>query len=384
MKIFGTLLGAAVIVVVLWDTFETILQPRRVTHRFRFARFFYRWNWAIWAAVARRIPGGKRREAFLSFFGPLSLLGLFFAWVCGLILGFAVLNWSDQNALQTADRRIDFGTYLYMSGTTFFTLGYGDVTPTGHLGRTLAVTESGLGFAFLAVIISYLPGITQAFSRRETTISLLDARAGSPPSAAQVLVRLARAKSLSQLHSYLVEWEVWSAELLESHLSFPVLSFFRSQHDNQSWLAALTCILDTCAVLLAEVKGCNPYRAELTFAMARHAAVDLSLIFRVPAGFEDVMGDRLGVEKRKALRGVLAEAGLELHDEEEGAKRLAELRGMYEPFVEALALRFLLTLPPIITEGEPIDNWQRSPIRRAPGIGKLPIVEGAEDHFGGG
>jgi hypothetical protein len=185
------------------------------------------------------------------------------------------------------------------------------------------------------------------------------------------------------LNTYLLEWEVWSAELLESHLSFPVLSFFRSQHDNQSWLAALTCMLDTCAVLLAEVKGCNPCRAELTFAMARHAAVDLSLIFRVRARGGEVMEDRLGVEKRKALRTALAEAGLELHDESEGAKRLAELRGMYEPFVEALALRFLLTLPPIIPEGEPIDNWQRSPIRRAPGIGKLPIVEGAEDHFGG-
>ena len=155
----------ALIVLVLIDTFETILQPWRVTHRFRFARAFYRVNWTVWRFVARRISGGKRREAFLSFFGPLSLLGLFFSWTCGLIMGFAILNWSDSNALQTLDRRIDFGTYLYMSGTTFFTLGYGDVTPTTHFGRTLAVTESGLGFAFLAVIISYLPGITTAFSK---------------------------------------------------------------------------------------------------------------------------------------------------------------------------------------------------------------------------
>jgi Ion channel len=380
MSVVGILVGAGLIFLVLLDTFETILQPRRVTHRFRFARFFYRWNWTLWWTVARRIRGNKRREAFLSFFGPLSLLGLFFAWVCGLILGFALVNYSASTAVQTIERPVNFLTYLYMSGTTLFTLGYGDVTPTGHFGRVLAVAESGLGFAFLAVIISYLPGINQAFSKREVTISLLDARAGSPPSAAEVLARLARVGNIEILNSFLIEWEAWSAELLESHLSFPVLSYFRSQHDNQSWLAALTCILDTCAVLMAEIKGCNPYRAQLTFAMARHAAVDLSLIFRVPA--ESPREDRLPAEKRKRLRERLRESGLELHDEDAVAAKLAELRGMYEPFVYALGQRFLLTVPMIVAEGVLIDNWQRSPGRRVAGIANLPNTRAADEHFG--
>ncbi len=381
MAFVGILIGAGLIFLVLLDTFETILQPRRVTHRFRFARFFYRWNWTLWWTVAQRMRGGKQREAFLSFFGPLSLLGLFFAWVCGLILGFALVNYSASTAVQTIERPVNFLTYLYMSGTTLFTLGYGDVTPTGHFGRALAVAESGLGFAFLAVIISYLPGISQAFSKREVTISLLDARAGSPPSAAEVLARLARVGNIEILNSFLIEWEEWSAELLESHLSFPVLSYFRSQHDNQSWLAALTCILDTCAVLMAEIDGCNPYRAQLTFAMARHAAVDLSLIFRVPA--ESPREDRLPAEKRKRLRERLREAGLELHDEDTVAAKLAELRGMYEPFVYALGQRFLLAVPAIVAEGELTDNWQRSPGRRLAGIESLPNNRAADDHFGG-
>jgi hypothetical protein len=381
VSIVGIFVGFSLILLVLLDTFETILQPRRVTHRFRFARFFYKWNWTLWSGIASRIPGGKRREAFLSFFGPLSLLGLFFVWVCGLIFGFALVNYSASTAVQTIERPVNFLTYLYMSGTTLFTLGYGDVTPTGHFGRVLAVAESGLGFAFLAVIISYLPGISQAFSKREVTISLLDARAGSPPSAAEVLARLARVGNIEILNSFLIEWEAWSAELLESHLSFPVLSFFRSQHDNQSWLAALTCILDTCAVLMAEIKGCNPYRAQLTFAMARHAAVDLSLIFRVPA--ESPREDRLPAEKRKQLRERLREAGLELHDEDAVAAKLAELRGMYEPFVYALGQRFLLTVPVIVAEGVLIDNWQRSPGRRVAGIESLPNTRAADDHFGG-
>ena len=381
MNIAGAFAGAALIFLVLLDTFETILQPRRVTHRFRFARFFYKWNWTFCSLIARQIPSGKRREAFLSFFGPLSLLGLFVVWVGGLIFGFALLAWSIPTALQTADRHVNFLTYLYMSGTTLFTLGYGDVTPTGHFGRVLAVVESGLGFAFLAVIISYLPGINQAFSKREVTISLLDARAGSPPTAAQVLVRTARADNFKELNSLLVEWDQWSAELLESHLSFPVLAYFRSQHDNQSWLAALTCMLDTCALLMADVKGCNPYRAQLTFAMARHAAVDLSLIFKVTQ--EPPRNDRLPPEKREQLQQALRETGIELHGNSEAAAKLTELRGMYEPFVNSLARRFLLALPPIVPDGESIDNWQRSPgMRRAPGIEKLSIKDDADEHFG--
>jgi hypothetical protein len=204
--------------------------------------------------------------------------------------------------------------------------------------------------------------------------------AGSPPSAGELLLRLGKTGGLEQLNSILNEWEAWSAELLEGHLSFPVLAYFRSQHDNQSWLAALTCMLDTCAVMLAEVKKCNLYRAQLTFAMARHAAVDLSLVFRVTT--EAQRSDRLPPELRRQLLGRLREAGLELNETEESAKKLAELRRMYEPFVSALEERFLFALPVFTPPGEPIDNWQRSPGFRAPGLEKLPAVSGAEDHFG--
>src|SRR5262249_5701683 len=140
--------------------------------------------------------------------------------------------------------------------------------------------EAGLGYGFLAVSISYLPVLYQAFSRREATISLLDARAGSPPTAGELLRRLGAARNVTGLGPcpLLVEWERWACELLETHLSYPVLGYYRSQHDNQSWVAALTCILDTSALLIAGVDGADSYQARLTFAMARHAAVDLALV----------------------------------------------------------------------------------------------------------
>ncbi len=373
MRGLGAIIGIIVLLIILWDAFEVIILPRRVTRRLRLSRLFYLSTWTVWGWLARRVKSAKRRERYLSFYGPLSLLFLIVVWATGMMLAFALVQWA------AGPPNMSFLESMYLSGTTFITLGMG--VPHTRTARAVLVLEAGTGFGFLALVISYLPVLYQSFAKRETSILLLDARAGSPPSAAEVLARLARVGNIEILNSFLIEWEAWSAELLESHLSFPVLSFFRSQHDNQSWLAALTCILDTCAVLMAEIKGCNPYRAQLTFAMARHAAVDLSLIFRVPA--ESPREDRLPAEKRKQLRERLREAGLELHDEDAVAAKLAELRGMYEPFVYALGQRFLLTVPVIVAEGVLIDNWQRSPGRRVAGIESLPNTRAADDHFGG-
>src|SRR5438034_8602301 len=200
---FGVLAGLALIFLVLIDCFESILQPRRVTRRYRYARVYYVAAWALWRAIAARMTTGKRQAAFLSMFGPLSLLGIFATWVLGLIVGFALLDWSLANAIHAPEARPTFLTYLYLSGTTFFTLGYGDVTPAAPLGRALSVIESGLGFGFLAAILSYLPALFQSYSRREVTISLMDARAGSPPSAALLLARSARSGNLATVERFL-------------------------------------------------------------------------------------------------------------------------------------------------------------------------------------
>src|SRR5262249_31128734 len=238
----------------LVDAFEAVVLPRRVKHNYRLARLFYQSAWVAWRAMAGRLPTGRTRSGFLSVFGPLSLFGLLCIWAFGLVLAFALLHWSFETALSLpADTDLRFDTYIYFSGTTFFTLGYGDIVPTKAGGRALSVAESGIGFGFLAIVISYVPVLYQTFSRREISISLLDARAGSPATAGEMLRRLGEAKSVAAVGPLLVEWERWSAELLESQLSFPVVSYYRSQHDNQSWVAALTMILDTSAVLIAAI-----------------------------------------------------------------------------------------------------------------------------------
>ncbi len=377
------LLGLAsllLIALVLTDAFEAMVLPRRVTRAYRPARAYYHCAWAFWRATACRLPQGRRRETFLSVFGPLSILLLFSLWAAGLVFAFGLLHWSLSTPLNVAQaERAGLYSYLYMSGTTFFTLGYGDVAPAGTLGRFLAVVESGMGFGFMAVIIGYLPVLSQAASQREITISLLDARAGSPPTAAEGLLRVARLGQSSSLDPFMAEWERWSAQLLESHLSFPVLVYYRSQHDNQSWLSALTSVLDGCALLIAGIKGANSYQAQLTFAMARHAMVDLALVLKIsPVELDE---SRLSAARFQRLRELLAEAGLEL-DGDQVEKKFAELRAMYEPIAFGLAHRLLFNMPPILANKPPVDNWQTSAwLRATPGIGELPAVESRDEHF---
>jgi voltage-gated potassium channel Kch len=358
VEVVAALIGAGLIVGVLWEGFETIVLPRRVTRRFRMTRFFYRRTWRPWARlVSSHIPAG-RQETWLSVFGPLSLLLLLSIWAVVLIIGFALLHWALGSAIMTQDGSSGFFTDLYLSGTTFFTLGLGDVVPRSTLARLFVVAESGMGFAFLALVIGYLPALNQSFARREENISLLDARAGSPPTASEMLRRHGHERGMEALRQLLHEWERWSAEFLEGHLSYPVLAYFRSQHDNQSWLGALTAILDTCALVMAGVEGACERQAELTFAMARHAVVDLSLVFRTRP--QEPKHDRLPPEKLAALRADLAESGVKLHEGEAFEKRLAELRWLYEPYIHALSSYFHVSVPPWVAAERRVDNWQAS------------------------
>jgi hypothetical protein len=379
MRFVALILGIVIMFVVLLDAFEAMVLPRRATRKYRLARFYYRALWSLWPHVANLWRRRGLRQHFLSIFGPLSLLGLFSLWVFSLIVSFALFQWALAGPMGTETGPPTFWTCLYLSGETFFTLGYGDLAPTVPAGRALSVWESGMGFGFMAVIIGYLPVLYQAFSRREHTISILDARASSPPTAGELLGRLAKAGALAQTDALLLEWESWSADLLESQLSFPVLAFYRSQHDNQSWVACLAVILDTCALMLANIVDINRHQVQITFAMARHAAVDLALIFKTPPRAN--MRDRLANECYACLIGSLKETKLRVDASEASAARLKELRAMYEPFIDALADYFQFELPPIATPESVVDNWQRSPWQeRAPGIGSLPIANPG-DHF---
>jgi hypothetical protein len=380
MRLLAGIAGLVLLFVVLLDAFETIVLPRRVTRRVRLTRLFYRCTWWPWSLLADRLPAGKRRESYLGFFGPLSLIILLAVWAVGLVVGFALLHYAAGSAVMAQQETPSFLTDLYLSGTTLFTLGLGDVMPRSTLARTLTVVEAGMGFGFLAIVIGYLPVIYQSFSRREVNISMLDARAGSPPTAGELLRRHSHDRGMEALQQLLREWERWSAELLESHLSYPVLAYFRSQHNNQSWLAALTTILDASALVMAGVEGACQRQAELTFAMARHAVVDLAQVFSTPP--LQPPRERLPAAELALLRAALASTELRLRDGPAADQRLVELRKMYEPYVASLAGYLRVALPGWMPGQRHTDNWQTSAWERPASTAPIESLEPPEeDHF---
>jgi hypothetical protein len=352
----GLVVGAFFVLLIYWEAFETIIFPRRVSRRFRFTRAFYQATWVPWRAIGARLKPGKPRENFLSIYGPISLLLLLVTWVSVLIVAFALLHWGGGSRIHTSTGVDGFRADLLLSGATLFTLSFGDMTPASDLERVFIIVEGGTGLAFLAMVIGYLPVLYQAFSRREVNVSLLDARAGSPPSAGELLIRHLDQDGEEMLAQLLQQWDRWSADLLETHISFPVLAYYRSQHDNQSWVAALTTILDVCALLIAGLEREPARSARLAFAMARHAAVDLTRAFRLVP--KHTTPDRLTPADLAQLRQALSAGGLSLRQGPEVDERLHRLRRMYEPYMSALGDFLLMQLPTWVSPQGTPDNWQ--------------------------
>ncbi len=356
MRTFSLVIGILCVAGVLLDAFQTIILPRRAAGRFRITRIFYLFTWAPWVFVAGRLHHPRKRETAFSYYGPLSLILLLVVWAGVMVLGFALVFYGIGTPFHDTLRHFEFSSALYVSGTTLFTLGLGDVTPQSALARGLVILESGTGLGFLAVVMGYFPVLYSAFSRREVSIALLDARAGSPPTAAELLRRHADSGAENALSVLLVEWERWSAELLESHISYPLLCYFRSQHSNQSWISALTSILDTSALLIAGVRGHEARQAQLTFAIARHAMVDLSQTLSL----EPVRNgpDRLPPESYQKLYEMLCQSGVSMCRDGSSYERIQAMRALYEGHAEALSRYLCMPLPPWFADHPHKDNWQ--------------------------
>ena len=368
MSVASLILGLLCCFGVILDAFQTIILPRRPKGRLRITRLFYLGAWTPWVWMAERIEDRKVREQAYSVFGPLSLLLLLVLWAVLLTVGFALLLFAFRSPFQ--DGSLDAGatalarfrTDLYVSGTTLTTLGPGDVVPRSQFARALMIAESGTGLGFVALVISYVPVLYGAFSRREVIVAMLDGRAGSPPTAAELLRRHSFDGGPEALGTLLEEWERWSAEILESHISYPILCFYRSQHDNQSWLSALVSVLDTCALLITTVEGPASRQAQLTFAMGRHALIDLGHVFQLdgketewPANLGP---DRLPPEVFDRLCGALAEVDLRLCGDAQSMLRLSAARQLYEPHALVLSEYLKIPLPLWVAEPRPKDQWR--------------------------
>jgi hypothetical protein len=335
--------GLMLLSVALWDAFSTVVLPRTVGVVLRPARVFYHVGWRLWRVVGLWFSNRRTRQIFLTAFGPFSVFLLLGLWAVMILVAFASLHFGLKTQLNAPASQSGIGLFLYLSGTTFFTLGLGDVVPLNALGKVLVVTEVGTGIIFLAMIIGYLPTLDQAYAQREVGVQLLESRAGSPQSAVRLLQRFGRPESAEVLATVLQEAERWAAELSQSHIAHPMLVYYRSQHLDQSWLITLTTLLDSCALLIIDRTGVPSRQARATFRMAVRVAADLAHILGATPDCE--ASERLPPGDLPRLYAALESSGLSLPAGTDAEAGLTKLRGFYEPHLLVLSTWLLVPLP---------------------------------------
>jgi ion channel len=329
------------IVVLIWtlvDVFRTLVMPRAARGRFRLSRMLFQPIWRPWRWIGVRRNTVQAREHILATAAPFFFFVLLVGWVFLALLSYALILWSPAFVHGMGPADGSFGNALYSSGTSLFTLGFGGGVATGWT-RAVAVIEGATGLGLFAVVIAYLPVLYQAFNRREVGVLLLDARAGSPPSGPELLHRMGSAGVASSLPQLFAEWERWVADVLETHLSYPLLVFFRSPHDDTSWVTALGSLLDAATLIITSVEGEPDERAKLLYGTGVHAVEDLFYYFR--------QTERETVIQRDEFEDVLQDMkddGFAVRAVDDAFGRFTEKRAKYAPRLDALAV--MLAAPP--------------------------------------
>lgn len=234
------LVGVSVVGWALRSAVETVILPRSSQNTL--ARLVFRSTGTVFRFLANERRDFATRDRIMALYAPVSLLLLPAVWVATLLLGYMGMFWALGRTV---------GDAFHVSGSSLLTLGFAQVDTVAE--RILAFSEATLGLGIVALLITFLPSIYAAFSRRETQVALLETRAGSPPTAIEFLVRYRRLDLLDQMPAFWERWEIWFAGVQESHTSYAALNFFRSPQPDQSWIVAAGTVLDAAALTLSAV-----------------------------------------------------------------------------------------------------------------------------------
>ncbi|HUX87964.1 MAG TPA: ion channel [Chloroflexota bacterium] len=332
------ILGAFVVVVVLVDVVQTIVLPRRSPRWARPTSYLIAGLWLLWRAIGLRMQSRDGREGFLGSFGPLAVLLLLVGWAFCLVVGYGLLLDALPSQIHPAPRNL--GEALYFAATALLTIGFGDIVATGGLARAVTLCAGGSGLGIFALVISFLYSLYGSFQQRETSVVVLEAAASAPPSGVTLLETYSHLGLLDELPRLFADWQVWAAQVLDSHLAFPILAYFRSSHENDSWVSSLGAVMDASTLVLTVVEGGPKGRAKLFQAVGGHCLEDLVQYMEVPAE------DGVGIERSEfdEARQRLSRAGWELRDAEEAWADFSRLRSTYAGRVNALA-RYWATPP---------------------------------------
>jgi len=331
LEIVEYLVGLALVVFFLNDLFQSVVVPRPTPARYRLSRWVVVPGWRLWRYLGLRNAVAARRERMLGTYAPAIVVVLLILWITGLIVGYGLQFWALRMQLHPIPNNI--GSALYFAGTSVLTIGFGDIVATSGLARLDALAAGASGLGTIALAISFLFSLYGSFQRREVLVVMLDARAGAPPSGVSLLEAYARLGMRDSLPAVFADWEKWSAEVLDSHVAYPLLAYFRSSHDNESWISALGAVLDAATLVLTTVVDGPRGPAQLMFSIGRHAVEDLGRLFRVDGGTEP------GVERYEfdQARERLAAAGYILLGPEESWVAFSKIRAQYAGSLNGMA-----------------------------------------------
>ncbi len=337
VKILEAAAGLIIVLLVFYDLFQTVVLPRPAVNKVQLGRLIVRPMWRVWRWVSRRTSRVEPREARLAAFAPMALLALFGVWGGALVLGYGLV--ADGLAAQFRPASTDFGNSIYISATTLVPLSYGDFVPEGTAARLLIIAESATGVALAAFAITLLFSLYESFRSREEMVIALDAMAGAPPSGVQILETVAEHQMRAALKETFDDWRKWSAMVLESHLAYPLLVYFRSTHDNEAWINSFGAVMDAAVLVMSAVEDDSEGPAKLMFRVGNHLVEDLSWFFSFKSSGEPI------VEKEEYQQAVerLTKAGYRFRTGDGGWKQFSELRSKYASAINQMANLLAIT-----------------------------------------
>jgi ion channel len=328
----GVLLG----LIIFYDVFKSIVLPRPAINKFIFIRRVFFTLWSLWRLVGERIENQGRREGWLATFAPIGALMMFIIWGGALILAYALIFDGLRDEVRPVPG--DFLESLYFSATTLVPLSYGDFVPEGFMARIFTITESATGVAIAALAITLLFSLYDAFQKREELVVSLDALAGAPPAGVQILETSAEYNMRDQLSLTFNDWRAWAASVLESHLAYPVLFYFRSSHDNEAWLNSFGAVMDAANLVVSTVDGEAVGPARLMLTVGNHLVEDMAWNF----GYEK--DEEVGIEKEEFVEAVerLKRSGYTCRDLDASWQKFSKIRLKYAYVLNQAARRFAI------------------------------------------
>ena len=330
LNVLAGLAGAALVVTSLADLFQSVVVPRSVGWRLRPSAVIAHIGWRVWRDVSMRIADAERREDRLATFAPFFIMTLLGCWVLFEVLGYGLLFWALRAGLRPD---VHLGAAIYFAGASLLTIGYGDIVPVHWYTRALSLFAAGGGLATFAIVTTFLFQTFGAFQRREAFVVTISERTGAPPSGVEFLLRHLKLDLMSDVGTILRDAQRWIAEVLETHLAYPILTYFRSSHDDESWVGTLGAILDASTLLITTLDMDHHGQAEITLRLGTHLARDFHNYFHLPES------DAAAVEYEEFVTAyrTLRELGARLHPLEDAWPAFARKRATYALALDAMA-----------------------------------------------